>query len=75
MSQNILFQYFKTEQNQDLEILICEDSREAHELENVAKYFKKDVLVFPDLRATFGDDLRVFKEELHQLFSSLRKAR
>jgi transcription-repair coupling factor (superfamily II helicase) len=73
MSQNILFQYFKSEPNQDLEILICEGSKEAHELENVAKFFKKDVVVFPDLRATFGDDLRVFKEELHQLFSSLRK--
>lgn len=73
MSQNILFQYFKTEQNQDIEILICEGSKEAHELESVAEFFKKDVLVFPDLRATFGDDLRVFKEELHQLFSSLRK--
>jgi len=72
MSQNILFQYFKTEQNQDLEILVCEDSKEAYELESVARFFKKDVLVFPDFRATFGDDLRVFKEELHQLFSSLR---
>jgi len=72
MSQNILFQYFKTEQNQDLEILVCEDSKEAYELESVARFFKRDVLVFPDFRATFGDDLRVFKEELHQLFSSLR---
>ena len=29
-------------------------------------------MVFPDFRASFGDDLRVFKEELHQLFSCLR---
>ncbi|MCK4874856.1 MAG: transcription-repair coupling factor, partial [Sulfurimonas sp.] len=72
MSQNILFQYLKTEQNQDLELVICEDSKEAHELESVAKFFNQDVLVFPDLRASFGDDLRVFKEELHHLFSALR---
>ena len=72
MSQSILFQYFKTKKNQDLEVLICEDSKEADELASVANFFKQNVLVFPDLRASFGDDLRVFKEELHQLFSSLR---
>ncbi|MGE4397671.1 MAG: DEAD/DEAH box helicase [Sulfurimonas sp.] len=73
MSQNRLFQYYKTSKDQDLEILICQDSKEAHSLESVAKFFQKDVLVFPDLRATFGDDLRVYKEEIHELFSALRK--
>ena len=52
--------------------MICEDSKESLELQSVAKFFKQDVLVFPDFRASYGDDLRVFKEELHQLFSSLR---
>ena len=73
MSQNILFEYYKTAKNRDLELLICQDSKEAHELESVARFFKQDVLVFPDFRATFGDDLRVYKEELHELFSVLRK--
>ncbi|MCK9473143.1 DEAD/DEAH box helicase [Sulfurimonas sp.] len=73
MSQNRLFQYYKTSKNQDLEILISQDSKEAHELESVANFFKKDVLVFPDFRATLGDDLRVYKEELHALLSALRK--
>lgn len=73
MSQNRLFQYYKTSKDQDLEVLICQDAKEAHELESVAKFFKKEVLVFPDLRATFGDDLRVYKEEIHELFSALRK--
>lgn len=73
MSQNILFQYYKTSKEQDLEVLICQDLKEAHELESVARFFNKEVIVFPDFRATFGDDLRVYKEELHQLFSSLRR--
>ncbi|MEA2099358.1 MAG: transcription-repair coupling factor, partial [Campylobacterota bacterium] len=72
MSQSPLFQYYTTQKKQDLEILICEDSKEASELESVAKFFKKDTLLFPDFRPSFGDDLRVYKEELHQLFSSLR---
>jgi transcription-repair coupling factor (superfamily II helicase) len=72
MSQNILYQYFKTIKKPDLELLICEDSKEAKKLEIVAKFFKQDVIVFPDFRAGFGDDLRVYKEELHQLFSALK---
>ena len=35
MSQSTLFQYFKTEQTQDIEVLICEDSKEAYELIHV----------------------------------------
>jgi len=73
MSQNRLFKYYKTSKDQDLELLICQDAKEAHSLESVAKFFKKDVLVFPDLRATFGDDLRVYKEEMHQLLCALRR--
>lgn len=73
MSQNRLFQYYKTSKEQDLDILICQDAKEAHELESVAKFFKKDVLVFPDFRAAYGDDLRVYKEELHELLTALRK--
>lgn len=71
MSQNILFDYFKKGQN--LEVLISQDHKESLELESVAKFYGRDVVVFPDFRATFGDDLRVYKEELHELFSCLRK--
>jgi transcription-repair coupling factor (superfamily II helicase) len=73
MSQSALFEYYKTSKKDDLELLVCEDLKEAHELESVAKYFKKDVVVLPDFRPSFGDDLRVYKEELHQLFSALRE--
>ena len=72
MSQSCLFEYFKTDVKEKLELLVCEDFKEAQELESVARFFKKDVIVFPDFRPSFGDDLRVYKEELHQLFSSLR---
>jgi transcription-repair coupling factor (superfamily II helicase) len=72
MSQNRLFNYFKTDESQDLELLICEDYKEAKELEAVAKFFNKDVILFPDFRPTFGDDLRVYKEEMHQLLFALK---
>ena len=72
MSQSSLFEYFKTDKIQNMELLICEDYKEALELESVGKFFKKDVLLFPDFRPSFGDDLRVYKEEIHQLFSVLK---
>ena len=73
MSQAILFNHFKSASKEKLELLICEDAKEAHELENVAKFFKQDVIVFPDFRPSYGDDLRSYKEELHALFFALRK--
>ncbi len=72
MSQNILFEYFKRDSKQEIELLVCEDSKEAHELKSVCNFFKKETIVFPDFRASYGDDLRAYKEELHQLFSALR---
>ncbi len=72
MSQTSLFRYFKESSKEKLDVLLCEDSNEAHSLKSVANFFKKDVLVFPDFRPSFGDDLRVFKEEYHELLSQLR---
>ena len=72
MSQSALFQYFKESKKQDIEVLVCEDSKEASELQDVALFFKKEVLIFPDFRPAFGDDLRSYKEELHVLFANLR---
>ena len=72
MSQAALYKYFKTHKTKDLELLVCESSKEALELESVAKFFQRDVLIFPDFRPGFGDDLRSYKEELHELFCALR---
>ena len=73
MSQTALYNHFKTNKKNSLEILICEDATEAQNLESVAKFFKRETILFPDFRATFGDDLRSYKEELLELFFSLRK--
>jgi len=73
MSQKALFNYFKTQEPLSLDILICEDTKEAYELQSVAKFFKYDVLLFPDFRPSFGDDLRSYKEEMQELFFSLRR--
>ena len=72
MSQAALYNHFKNS-SAELSLLICEDSKEAHELQNVAKFFNKDAIVFPDFRPSYGDDLRSYKEELHELLHALRE--
>jgi len=72
MSQAALYNYFKNS-DAELSVLICEDSKEASELQNVARFFNKDVVVFPDFRPGYGDDLRSYKEELHELLYALRE--
>lgn len=72
MSQNILFEYFKENKKEDVEVLICEDYKEAQSLKSVATFFNKEAIVFPDFRPSYGDDLRVYTQELHELFSALK---
>jgi transcription-repair coupling factor (superfamily II helicase) len=72
MSQAALYNFFKNYPDEPLELLICEDAKEAYELEAVARFFNKDVLLFADFRPSFGDDLRSYKEELHDILAKLR---
>jgi transcription-repair coupling factor (superfamily II helicase) len=72
MSQAALYNYYKNS-NEALDVLICEDAKEASELQNVAKFFGRDAIVFPDFRPSYGDDLRSYKEELHLLLHALRE--
>ena len=68
MSQSNLYEYL---QSNSPELIIVKDSKEALALADLARFCNKDVLVFPDLRAISGDDLRSFKTELFELFSAL----
>jgi len=72
MSQERLFEQFRNHHVDDLQLLICEDDKESQHLADVAKYFDRDVIVFPDFRARYEDDLRPFKEEMQELFRALR---
>ena len=72
MSQSALFNYFKNSK-EPLEVLICEDFKEASQLQNVANFFGKKTVVFPDFRPSYGDDLRSYKEELQELLVTLRE--
>ncbi len=68
MSQSNLYEYL---QSHSPELVIVKDTKEALALADVVRFCKKEVLLFPDLRAVSGDDLRSFKSELFELFSAL----
>ena len=72
MNQSNTYEYLK---NNSPELIIVKDSKEASALADVLKYLKKEVLLFPDLRAVSGDDLRSFKSELFELFAALNTYR
>jgi TRCF domain len=69
--QSEIYEYL-LKQN-DAQIIICEDDKEALSIENVVKFCGINAFRLPDFRANFGDDLRSFKVELFELSSVLSK--
>ena len=55
----------------DLELLGVKGDKEAFEASEVALFCGKKSFVLPDLRASFGDDLLSFSEEMMQLLETL----
>lgn len=70
MSQHTLYEYLKNKN--PLELLIVADAKEAKESEAAALHAGVEPILFPDFRAAFGDDLRVYTEEIFALFDALR---
>ncbi len=68
MNQSNLYEYL---QSHSPELIIVKDAKEASALADLVHFCKKEVLLFPDLRAISGDDLRSFKNELFELFAAL----
>jgi len=68
VSQSRLYEYLK---NNSPELIIAKDHKEASASADLARFLGKEVLLFPDLRAISGDDLRSFKGELFELFTAL----
>ncbi len=57
--------------NSYCELLISENEKEALLAKDVASFLGYESFALPDLRASFGSDLRVYKEELFSLLSVL----
>lgn len=69
MTQASCYEFFKTQN--DCELLGVRDDKEALEASHVLTFLGKKNYVLPDLRASLGDDLLSFQEELVELLSVL----
>ncbi|WP_291949494.1 DEAD/DEAH box helicase [Campylobacter sp.] len=59
-----LYEYL---QDTQIELIICEDDKEADDLAQVCLYLEFKTYVLPDFRAYFGSDLRSFSKELFEI--------
>jgi transcription-repair coupling factor (superfamily II helicase) len=70
LRQSNLFDFF--EQKNFAPIIIVHDDKDAQKANDVCKYFGYNSFVLPDIRASFGDDLRSFDDEIKELLNTLR---
>ena len=63
--------YYEYLKKRTPDAIIVADEQEATHVADVAKLLQKPFVKLPDFRAEYGDDLRVFKEELDELFVQL----
>jgi transcription-repair coupling factor (superfamily II helicase) len=65
------YEYFQTQTTTNL---VCVSSdKEAKRVRDVISLAGYNCYILPDLRASFGDDLLSYKEEMHQLLNTLKK--
>ncbi len=55
------------------DLLLTQDEKESKKVAEVCRFLGYKTYIFPDLRANFGDDLRSYKEEIDELYNSLRE--
>jgi len=53
------------------ELIVCKNEKEGDLIKDAASFLGYEAYALSDLRVSFGDDLRVYKEELHSILSSL----
>ncbi|QCD52303.1 transcription-repair coupling factor [Campylobacter sp. RM16192] len=66
-----IYEYFLNPS--EIELLVCEDDKEALMIENALNFTDIKAFRLPDFRANFGDDLRSFSSELFEISSVLSK--
>ncbi len=67
--QATIYEYLKSKPN--IEILVTKDDKEAKIATHCATYLGLKSYTLPDFRASFGDDLRPYKEELFEINCTL----
>ncbi len=69
--QSAVYEFFKNGSNTDL--IGVANEKDAFLVSQVVEYVGKKAYLLPDLRASFGDDLLSFSDELQQLLITLKQ--
>jgi transcription-repair coupling factor (superfamily II helicase) len=73
MTQNDIYEYLLNEDNSinNMLLLICKNDKEAKEINDTATLLDYKSFTLPDLRLSYGDDLRSFQLEVYELLNML----
>jgi transcription-repair coupling factor (superfamily II helicase) len=71
MIQSKVYEFLENKNSCD--VIITLNQKESKQIEDVCKYFGFATFILPDIRASIGDDLKAFSQELFVLFDVLSK--
>ena len=73
MTQSDIYEYLLEGDTSSLKplLFICENGKDAIRVADVATFLGFEAFVLPDLRVSYGDDLRTFQTELYELIETL----
>ncbi|HHB94201.1 MAG TPA: transcription-repair coupling factor, partial [Campylobacterales bacterium] len=72
MRQNNIYEYLQNEDTfSNNLLLVCKNDKEAIKTAHTATFLNYKSFVLPDLRLSYGDDLRSFQLEIYELIEAL----
>ncbi len=73
MNQSDIYEYLKNRDisNDNRELFICKNDKEAQNSADVVSFLNYKPFVLPNIRVSYGDDLRSFQSELYELMEAL----
>ncbi|MCK4442376.1 MAG: transcription-repair coupling factor, partial [Sulfurovaceae bacterium] len=72
MRQNNIYEYLQNEDTYSNKLLlVCKNDKEAIKISHIASFLNYKSFVLPDLRLSYGDDLRSFQVEIYELIEAL----
>lgn len=68
--QNTIYEFLLKKPS--VELIVVRDEKEAIEASSVVEFLGYEAFILPDFRASFGDDLRSFSDELFEITTNLK---
>ncbi len=73
MNQSSLYEYLSALDTHNSTLLISKNDKASQSILAVATFLGFDTFALPDLRVSYGEDLRSYQEELHEILDTLSR--